>query len=87
MTPIPELEQLELLARVESRGVNPAACRSRQKSLRGFAKCAAASADTRPGLMPQKTTVETGPEHVRDRARRGRECWRSSVTHVRAFRH
>jgi len=24
--------------------------------LRGFAKCAAAAAETKPGLMPQKTT-------------------------------
>ena len=38
------------------RGVKPASWSSRQKSLRGFAKCAPAAADTRPGLMPQNTT-------------------------------
>jgi hypothetical protein len=41
--------------------VKPAACRSRQKSLRGFAKWAFAAADTRPGLIPQKTTRSPGP--------------------------
>jgi hypothetical protein len=39
------------------RGVKPAACRSRQKSLRGLAKCAFAAAETQPGLIPQKTAV------------------------------
>src|SRR6185437_2472454 len=43
-----------------STGVKPAACRSRQKSLRGFAKCAWAAADTRPGLIPQKSTRRSG---------------------------
>src|SRR5436190_21907 len=38
------------------RGVKPASCSNRQKSLRGFAKCAPAAAETRPGLIPQKTT-------------------------------
>jgi hypothetical protein len=28
--------------------------------LRGFAKCAAAAAETRPGLIPQKTAVSPG---------------------------
>jgi organic hydroperoxide reductase OsmC/OhrA len=41
--------------------VNRAACRSRQKSFRGFAKCAPAAAETRPGLIPQKTTLRPGP--------------------------
>src|SRR5439155_1379854 len=39
----------------------PAAWSNRQKSLRGFAKCAAAAAETRPGLMPQKTTLTGDP--------------------------
>ncbi len=43
------------------RGVNPAAWRSRQKSLRGLAKCAPAAALARPGLIPQKTTRTPGP--------------------------
>src|SRR5919106_2126884 len=42
------------------RGVNPAAARSRQKSLRGLAKWAPAAADTKPGLIPQKTTRSRG---------------------------
>jgi len=42
------------------RDVNPAACSRRQKSFRGFAKCAPAAADTRPGLMPQKITRSPG---------------------------
>ena len=37
-----------------------AACSSRQKSLRGFAKCARGGAETRPGLMPTKTTRRFG---------------------------
>ena len=37
--------------------MKPASCSSRQKSLRGFAKCAAAAAETRPGLIPQKMQV------------------------------
>jgi hypothetical protein len=41
--------------------VKPAACRSRQKSLRGLAKWALAAAETRPGLIPQKTAVSPGP--------------------------
>ena len=44
-----------------SRGVNRATWSRRQKSLRGFAKCAAAAAETRPGLMPQKTTRRSLP--------------------------
>src|SRR5262249_54159039 len=43
-----------------TRGVKLAACRSRQKSLRGFAKWACAAADPRPGLMPQKITESPG---------------------------
>src|SRR4029079_19159136 len=39
---------------------NPAAGRSRQKSFRGLAKCAAAAAETRPGLMPQKSNRSPG---------------------------
>ena len=42
------------------RGVSPASCSSRQKSLRGLAKCAAAAAETRPGLMPQNTHRSPG---------------------------
>jgi hypothetical protein len=40
--------------------VNRAACSSRQKSFRGFAKCALAASETRPGLIPQKTTRSPG---------------------------
>ena len=40
--------------------MNPASWSSRQKSFRGLAKCAAAAADTRPGLIPQKTTARSG---------------------------
>ena len=43
-----------------SRGVKPAACSSRQKSLRGLAKWAFAAAETRPGLIPQKIAVRPG---------------------------
>ena len=42
------------------RGVKPASWSSRQKSLRGFAKWAAAAAETRPGLIPQKTQARPG---------------------------
>src|SRR6266550_8784578 len=42
------------------RGVKPASWSSRQKSLRGLAKCAAWAAETRPGLIPQKTQVNPG---------------------------
>ena len=42
-------------------GVKPAACRSRQKSLRGLAKWAFAAAETRPGLIPQKIAVSPRP--------------------------
>ena len=41
--------------------MNPAAWSSRQKSLRGFAKCAAAAAETRPGLIPQNTILTFWP--------------------------
>src|SRR4029453_7476611 len=41
------------------RGVNPASWRSRQKSFRGLAKWAAAAAETRPGLIPQKITFRS----------------------------
>jgi hypothetical protein len=40
--------------------VKPVSCRRRQKSLRGLAKWAPAAADTRPGLIPQKTTSRPG---------------------------
>src|SRR3954447_2407311 len=40
--------------------VKRAACRSRQKSFRGFAKWACAAAETRPGLIPQKSTRSPG---------------------------
>src|SRR5205807_2628559 len=46
---------------VSSRFVKPAARSSRQKSLRGLAKWAPAAAETRPGLIPQKTTRRPGP--------------------------
>ena len=62
----PVVEQLELLGGSSSRGVKPAACSSRQKSLRGFAKCAFAAAETRPGLIPQKSAVRPGAEDVGD---------------------
>src|SRR5262249_23290685 len=45
-----------------TRGVKPAAWRRRQKSLRGFAKWAWAAAETRPGLIPQKSTRRSGPK-------------------------
>src|SRR5947209_2459185 len=38
-----------------------AAWSSRQKSFRGLAKCACAAAETRPGLIPTKTTRRFGP--------------------------
>ena len=41
--------------------MKPAACSSRQKSLRGLAKWAFAAAETRPGLIPQKIAVSPGP--------------------------
>src|SRR5690242_14941486 len=47
-------------AGVSSRCVKPAAWSRRQKSFRGFAKCACAAAETRPGLMPQKSTRSPG---------------------------
>ena len=62
------------------RGVNPAACRSRQKSFRGLANGAPAAALTRPGLIPQKTTrrpsartsgTAESVRRLRARARRG----------------
>ena len=40
--------------------MKPAAGSRRQKSLRGFAKCACAAAETRPGLIPQKSTRRPG---------------------------
>src|SRR5712691_1382729 len=45
---------------VLSRDVKPAAWSNRQKSLRGFAKCAPAAAETQPGWIPQKTTRRPG---------------------------
>jgi hypothetical protein len=60
VTPIPNRSSSNCSLGSRSRGVNPAACRRRQKSLRGFAKCAAAAAETRPGLIPQKTAVSPG---------------------------
>ena len=53
-----------------SRGVNPASWSSRQKSFRGFAKCAAAAAETRPGLIPQKTTPDPARGRPGRRSRR-----------------
>ena len=40
--------------------MNPAAWSSRQKSLRGLAKCAAFASEWKPGLIPQKTTSRSG---------------------------
>ena len=40
--------------------MKPAAWSSRQKSLRGLAKCACAAAECLPGLIPQKTTASPG---------------------------
>src|SRR5919204_757903 len=58
--PIPSSSNASCSCGAYNRDVNPAACNRRQKSLRGFAKCAPAAADTRPGLMPQKTTHRFG---------------------------
>src|SRR5439155_6023320 len=58
--PIPSFRTSYWSSGEYSRDVNLAACRSRQKSLRVFAKCAPAAAETRPGLMPQKTTRRPG---------------------------
>ena len=46
--------------------MNPAACSRRQKSLRGFAKCAPAAADTRPGLIPQSIIDRAPSAELRD---------------------
>ena len=78
--PDAEVEQVRCSWGSSSRGVNPAASSSRQKSLRGFAKAAPAAALVTPGLMPQKTSRTPGArtsgtaESVRRlpaRARRG----------------
>ena len=61
VTPTPSSSASHCSAGVSSRRVNPASCNSRQKSLRGFAKCARAAAETRPGLMPQKSTRRCRP--------------------------
>ena len=59
--PIPSSGRSNCSSGSYSRGVNPASPRSRQKSLRGLAKWARAAAETRPGLIPQKTTRSPGP--------------------------
>ncbi len=56
VTPTPSSSASHCSAGVNSRRVKPASCSSRQKSLRGFAKCARAAAETRPGLIPQNST-------------------------------
>src|SRR6266540_2897966 len=61
VTPILASSRSNCSAGVSRRRVNPTACSSRQKSLRGFAKCAPAAADTRPGLIPQNSTRRSGP--------------------------
>jgi hypothetical protein len=58
--PIPSCKTSSCSEGSYSRDVKRAAWSSRQKSLRGFAKCAFAAADARPGLMPQKTTRRFG---------------------------
>ena len=60
VTPMPSSSSANCSSGSYSRDVNPAAWRSRQKSLRGFAKCAPAAAETRPGLIPQKTQRRAG---------------------------
>src|SRR4051794_33346413 len=60
VTPKPSGSSASCSAGATRRGVKPASWRSRQKSLRGFAKCAAAAAEKRPGLIPQKTTFRPG---------------------------
>ena len=60
MTPTPSSRSANCSSGSNRREVNPAACRSRQKSFRGLAKCARAAAETRPGLMPTKTTRSPG---------------------------
>ena len=66
VTPIPSSSSENCSCGSKRRGVKPASCSSRQKSLRGFAKCAAASAETRPGLIPQKMQVRSVREDVWD---------------------
>src|SRR4051812_5855852 len=61
VTPTPYARSSNCCAGSSRRGVKRAACSNRQKSLRGFAKCACAAAETRPGLMPQKSTRSFGP--------------------------
>jgi hypothetical protein len=60
VSPMPSAESCLNSCGSSRRGVNPAACRSRQKSFRGLANGAPAAALTRPGLIPQKTTRSPG---------------------------
>src|SRR5919201_350715 len=60
VNPIPKSANVNCSCDSKSRGVKPESWRSRQKSLRGFAKCAPAAAEIRPGLIPQKITRSPG---------------------------
>ena len=66
VSPIAEFEQVVLLGRVEQPRREPASASSRQKSLRGFAKCAPAAAERAAGVDPAEDEPEAGREHVRD---------------------
>src|SRR5579871_6360141 len=61
VTPIPSSSSANCSLGAYSRDVNLAAWSSRQKSLRGFAKCARAASEKRPGLIPTKMTRKFGP--------------------------
>jgi hypothetical protein len=54
VSPKPSLGILHCSCGSSFRGVMPESASSRQKSLRGLAKCAPAAADRKPGLIPQK---------------------------------
>ena len=58
--PIPSGSSSNCSAGSSGRGVKRAAWSRRQKSFRGFAKCALAASEKRPGLIPQKTTRSQG---------------------------
>src|SRR5205807_644875 len=60
VSPIPNRSVSNCSSGRSSLGVRPASASNRQKSFRGLAKCAPASADTKPGLIPQKTTRRRG---------------------------
>src|SRR5919204_861679 len=60
VNPIPKSANVNCSCDAKSHGVKPESWRSLQKSLRGFAKCAPAAAEMRPGLIPQKITRSPG---------------------------